>query len=385
MITKNNQIYRQRMGAPSAENNRLKSDLETARKESAATTEERDALKTSAPVTSTFEPLAKEVEQLQQEKTALDKRCRKRGRNSLRKRLFLTHPIWTLVLYESSVNEMWHAALTQERDQLLAEKETWKKPPVAPETKDSQEQWEVEKAELVKSHDEAVTQAKTLWAIREETEKLRETERGLRMSKEKLGTRIREQQAARQKAIEEQDAAIKVAVEKATNELRNAPSANPEELVKRHAEELRELEKRLVAKHKEELNKAAEAVAAKAQESQPTPTPGTAATAEDKKAAIDVAVATAISAKEAESRANHDTALEKAVESGCRGGTMKLRLKDTQLVKAQNRRDYMFSIYMRVVSIKWQKVRETECFERQIHGRHSAEHGDVDVCLAMKH
>jgi nucleoprotein TPR len=50
-----------------------------------------------------------------------------------------------------------------------------------------------------------------------------------------------------------------------------------------------------------------------------------------------VAVATAISAKEAESRANHDTALEKAVESGRRGGTMKLRLKDTQLVKAQNR------------------------------------------------
>ena len=72
LITKNNQTYRQRMGALAAENTRLKSDLETARKESAAITEERDALKTSAPVASTSEPLAKEVEQLRQEKTALE-------------------------------------------------------------------------------------------------------------------------------------------------------------------------------------------------------------------------------------------------------------------------------------------------------------------------
>jgi len=71
------------------------------------------------------------------------------------------------------------AALTQERDQLLAENETWKKPPVAPETKVSQEQWEAEKVELVKSRDEAVTQAK---AEREETEKIRGSERSLRMS-----------------------------------------------------------------------------------------------------------------------------------------------------------------------------------------------------------
>ena len=35
--------------------------------------------------------------------------------------------------------------------------------------------------------------------------------------------------------------------------------------------------------------------------------------------------------------AKHDTAVEKAVENGRLEGTMKLRLKDTQLVRAQNR------------------------------------------------
>jgi hypothetical protein len=53
------------------------------------------------------------------------------------------------------------AALTEERDQLLAEKEAWKKTPeVPPETKAVQENWEAEKAELVKNRDEALTQAK---------------------------------------------------------------------------------------------------------------------------------------------------------------------------------------------------------------------------------
>jgi nucleoprotein TPR len=53
------------------------------------------------------------------------------------------------------------AALTEERDQLLAEKTAWKKAPeVPPETNAVQENWEAEKAELVKNRDEAVTQAK---------------------------------------------------------------------------------------------------------------------------------------------------------------------------------------------------------------------------------
>jgi len=193
-----------------------------------------------------------------------------------------------------------------------------------------------------------------LKVAQEDTEKLRDAERGLRMSnvtalagfytfyrlltrvkQEKLGTRIREQQVARQKAMEEQDAAIKAAVEKATSELRSNPPTVPDELTKRHAEELRALEERLVAKHQEDLNRATEAATAKARESQPAP--GTAMTAEDQKAAIDTAVATAVAAKETELKAKHDAAIEKAVDSGRLEGTMKLRLKDTQLVRAQNK------------------------------------------------
>jgi predicted nucleic acid-binding Zn-ribbon protein len=71
-ITKNNQIFRQRMSALGAENSQLKSDLETARKEVATVSEERDALKTSAPAESTSEPLSEELEQLRQEKNALE-------------------------------------------------------------------------------------------------------------------------------------------------------------------------------------------------------------------------------------------------------------------------------------------------------------------------
>ncbi len=53
------------------------------------------------------------------------------------------------------------AALTEERDKLVAEKETWKKAPeVAREAKAVPENWEVEKAELVKNRDEVMTQAK---------------------------------------------------------------------------------------------------------------------------------------------------------------------------------------------------------------------------------
>ncbi len=94
---------------------------------------------------------------------------------------------------------------------------------------------------------------------------------------------------ARQKATEEQDAAIKAVVDKATNGLRSAPSAASEELTKQHAEELRVLEERLVTNHHE---KAAEAAGtAKAQESGPAPV--AVRTADNQKAVVDAAVAAA--------------------------------------------------------------------------------------------
>ncbi len=136
----------------------------------------------------------------------------------------------------------------------------------------------------------------------------------------------------RQKATEEQDAAIKAAVDKSTSELRSAPSTASEELTKPHAEELRALEERLVANHRE---KAAEAAGtAKAQESGPAPV--AVPTADDQKAVIDAAVAAAVAAKEAELKPKYQADVENAVESGWLEGTMKLRLKDTHLVWAQN-------------------------------------------------
>ena len=71
-ITKNNQIFRQRMSALGSENTQLKASLETAQKESAAISEERDALKASAPAESTSAPHAEELERLRREKTALE-------------------------------------------------------------------------------------------------------------------------------------------------------------------------------------------------------------------------------------------------------------------------------------------------------------------------
>jgi hypothetical protein len=74
MITKNNQIFRQRMSTLGAENTQLKSALESAQQESAAISEERDALKAATPAAaeSTPAPLTEELERLRKEKRALE-------------------------------------------------------------------------------------------------------------------------------------------------------------------------------------------------------------------------------------------------------------------------------------------------------------------------
>jgi hypothetical protein len=71
-ITKNNQIFRQRMSALGTENTQLKSNLEAAQKDSAAMAEERDALKASPAAEPTSEPLTEELERLRKEKSALE-------------------------------------------------------------------------------------------------------------------------------------------------------------------------------------------------------------------------------------------------------------------------------------------------------------------------
>lgn len=73
-IAKNNQTFRQRMNTLGAENTQLKSALEAAQKESAAISEERDALKSAAPAAaeSSSAPLTEELEQLRKDKKALE-------------------------------------------------------------------------------------------------------------------------------------------------------------------------------------------------------------------------------------------------------------------------------------------------------------------------
>ena len=103
-------------------------------------------------------------------------------------------------------------------------------------------------------------------------------------------------------------------VDKAKSEPRGAPSAESEELTKKHVEELRAQEERLVAKHREELEKAVEVATVKALGF--APPSALAPTAEYQKADIDAAVAAALAAKDAELRTKHKTDIEKAVESG---------------------------------------------------------------------
>jgi len=71
MITKNNQIFRQRMSTLGAENTQLKLALDTTQNESAAISEERDALKDAAPATTEFTsaPPTEELERLRREKS----------------------------------------------------------------------------------------------------------------------------------------------------------------------------------------------------------------------------------------------------------------------------------------------------------------------------
>ena len=71
-ITKNNQIFWQRMSALGAKNTKLKTNLEAAQKESTAISEERDAFKASSPA-----PLAEELERLRREKVALEQALQK--------------------------------------------------------------------------------------------------------------------------------------------------------------------------------------------------------------------------------------------------------------------------------------------------------------------
>ncbi|KAH7914261.1 hypothetical protein BJ138DRAFT_435144 [Hygrophoropsis aurantiaca] len=218
------------------------------------------------------------------------------------------------------------AALREERDRLLSEKEAWTKASTdrLSSDNDTNSQWETEKAELVKARDEALAQTKF---VEDEVKKSAENLRSLRQSNEKFQARVSEFQKARERASAEQAAAVAAAVEKVKSEMQATDSSvgASEELVKKHAAELETLRAHLTAQHETSLKEAVESAVAAAKAEAASITD-----ADDKiKAAVDAAIAAHDPRKAEEVAA--------AVDSGRRESLAKLKIKDGQLFRLQAR------------------------------------------------
>ncbi|KAG6813573.1 hypothetical protein H0H92_009617 [Tricholoma furcatifolium] len=218
------------------------------------------------------------------------------------------------------------AALTDERDKLLAEKTSWEtRPPTsateAPATEESKAAWEGEKESIVKARDDALAKLKLTLNVQtssDESSKLSEEVKNLKRQSEKFQARISDMMKA--KAAED---ARQAALPKP--ETSGAPS---EDVEKKHAEELKALEERLVSSHQKELAAREAAAAETALKSK---------SSEDQKAEVATAVAAAIAEHEKTSAAQHATEIEAAIERGRMEQSAKGKLKDAQLVKAQKK------------------------------------------------
>ncbi|KAF8967178.1 hypothetical protein BDZ97DRAFT_1917117 [Flammula alnicola] len=222
------------------------------------------------------------------------------------------------------------ATLQAERDKLQAEKETWSKAPAAAASEPTTAPggWEGEKAQLVKSRDEALEKLKAATA---EIHKAADVYRSLKLQNEKFQTRIVDLTKARSLDAEKQAAALTEAVEKAKAGNMGPDTSVQEEISKRHAEELKAKEEKLNAQHAAELKTRIDAAVDAALKARPVTAP--APNAADQKAAIDAAVAE--HKKELEAR--HAEEIASAVDRGRMEQAAKGKLKDSQLVKAQKR------------------------------------------------
>ncbi|OSD07459.1 hypothetical protein PYCCODRAFT_1456277 [Trametes coccinea BRFM310] len=216
--------------------------------------------------------------------------------------------------------------IREERDRLLAEKATWTSSggEVPADVAAAQSQWEQEKAALLKASQEAAARAETL---EKQVATANDELRNLRLASEKYQSRLQDLSKARiadsERAAEEQRTAVAAAVEKLRSELQESSSAAAsEEIIRKHAEELRALEERLVKKHEEELKAAVEEAKKVA---------GAAAVPADTQAAIDAALA----AYKQQLQEEHTKEIADAVERGRREAAARSKLKDQQLVRAQ--------------------------------------------------
>lgn len=224
-------------------------------------------------------------------------------------------------------------ALQEERDKLLAEKASWIKPSgnTAPSS-EAPSSWEAEKAELIKTRDEALHNLKTATL---ESQKSGEDVKNIRFSNEKLQSRIADMTKARatnqERAAELQAGVVSEAVEKARLEWQSQnQSSTPQlsaDLQRQHAEELRLLREELSAKYQADLQIAVDSAVQAALKDKP------ATTNVDQKAIIDAAIAE----HEKALQARHAEEIASAVDRGRLEQAAKGKLKDSQLVKAQKR------------------------------------------------
>ncbi|KAF9533092.1 hypothetical protein CPB83DRAFT_528677 [Crepidotus variabilis] len=217
------------------------------------------------------------------------------------------------------------ASLQAERDKLVSEVEALKSRAPASETNTSPSSgWEAEKDSLVKSRDEALERLK---AAEANLHKASNEIKSIKFQSDKFQTRIQDMMKAKATDAEKQAQIVAEAVEKAKSET-NATSdpAATEELVKRHAEELKALSDRLKTEHEAALKAAVETA------SKPQPESSSSSTAHQQ-----AAINAAISEHEKEAQARLEKEVTSAVERGRMEQAAKTKLKDSQLVRAQKR------------------------------------------------
>ncbi|KZT67236.1 hypothetical protein DAEQUDRAFT_729270 [Daedalea quercina L-15889] len=322
---KNNQKYRtsfDQFGAARAQFNaqiaQLQSELQTV-------TAERDQLKAqpqAAPADSSREQeLTQQLESLRSEKAAVEKTLA----DERTAHLGDAAPIAAL---QATI-----ASLTEERNKLLAEKSTLPASTVASaESSQAPPQWEAEKNELVKARDEALAQVK---AATDQAQKAAEEAKNIRFANEKFQARIQDLSRARaadsERAAAQQKAAVDAAVEKLRNELQTTPSSMAsDEVIARHAQELRDLESKLTTKFQEEMKAAVDAAVAAARAESLAASSGTGGNQQE-------TIQQALVAHEKQLKEQHEAEIAAAVERGRMEAAAKGKLKDQQLVRTQNK------------------------------------------------
>ncbi|KAF5314858.1 hypothetical protein D9619_007083 [Psilocybe cf. subviscida] len=211
-------------------------------------------------------------------------------------------------------------SLRAERDALLEEKENWSKVP-APAVAEpgasgqSLEQLDAEKEELRKKLDEATQKVEN---FKVQIQRLNGQNAGLMERSTALMKKAQED-------AEKHKAALAEALEKANA---NAPPPADSVDMKRHIAELKAQEEKLKAEYEAELKARVESSVQEALKDRPAP-PSDGTFTPEQQAAVDAAIETH---KEA---FNKD--IEAAVERGRKEIEMRIKLKDSQLTRAQNR------------------------------------------------